>query len=1145
MRRFIRYILLPAVALIVLLVIAVQIVLWTDLPRQIVLPGVERAIGLRLEAESMSIGWTGHTTLRDVRVALPLADQPFLTAPVVELEHASLPRLLLTGSLHLTGLRVTEPRLIVAQAPDGRWNVQQVAAVLDSVLGGPGPGGGGAGGAALTLPDVSLVDALIEVRPLDREALIIDDIDADAKVAGPLRYEAQLTIADVGRGDARMALAGPYQHEVGLFLEPSAENVGAVLGISPEPARLEGFWRGSFAEGRLNGRLTLRELRLAETVMQGPVELRYDDAAHALTIEPIALMFNAGPFVEPISLQGGQIVYTLGEQAQIDDLRVVYGAVDAIVVGDFDPLQQVGRLTARWRSGPRAIDTDQRGNAELTIARGITGRRLVRLELDSTGRSPWASWTGRVELRAYGNDWTTMVGRVTAPSLSLRRSDKDYRLDGVTARLELSEGSLAMSELRLPDAVAPRRLSGEGHVELATGDWVASGFAESFSLPDVPFKIDELTLEATGDLVRAEFQSISVRARGVQARATGTYHFGDTDRALALKTTIDRAPLHLRTKEEGGAIIDADTIDGTLEVVGELNPLTLMITGDLTVYDVTTQGKPLGDIVMSVRADIDPSQASILAEAPEWLGGHWKLDGNLNRFTERGVLDIDAQQFELRLIRALLEPTVEVEGIGAVDLHVDLVRADLPSFRATGGFTVDDLTVKSLGLHTEATQLTGQLDLDRFGLSIDDMKGSAPGGATLDGKLVFPFDENRPFTASANLRGWPLSAPAVDGRAALDGTVDLAKSEGELLTGSMKLDTELFAGDQDIGRVAIEVNATPAIVDLKSLDGTLLGGQVEGVGTIDLNDLDRSDVMISLTDLEPGRIEHWWSDQSNFEGTFSTTIDVSAAHDVRALAPLEIDFEINATKLTFQGIPFGTGSANAFVDAGSIEDLSVSRVVLQRADLDGAGGRLKLWGRVTPQGGERFFYVNAGADRVDLEILSEVFWPEAKPVIGRVTANLTLSGSTTDTNSIFGHGRFSVTESDFINIPLFRELYNILNLRLGSQAASGVGRGSMRIEGDRVIFPNFRYQNHGAQFTMLNLTIGDFWAGNDSPLSGSVFASISPLPEGLFFGPINDAFIDLQKQITPRRISGTFGDPKTRPMLLRSIRSAFTGVLGQ
>lgn len=1146
MRRFIRYILLPAVVLIVLAVITVQIVLWTDLPRRIVLPGVERAIGLRLEARSLSVGWTGHTTLRDVSLALPLADDPFLTAPEVELEHASLPRLLLTGALNLTGLQITELKLVADQAPDGRWNMGQVAAVLDSVFADPGPGGSsGAGGSALTLPDISITNASVEVRPLDREALVIGDIDAEAKIAGPLRYEAQLTIADVGQGDARLALAGPYQHEVGLLLEPSVEKVAAMLGIAPEPARLEGFWRGSFADGRLSGRLTLRELRLAETVTQGPVELGYDDAAHALAIEPVALTFNAGPFIEPVSFQGGEVVYTFGERAEVRDLRVVYGAIDAVVVGDLDPLQQVGRLTARWRSGPRAIDTDQRGDAELTIAQGITGRRIVRLALDSRGRNTWGAWDGRVELRAYGSSWTTMVGRVTAPTLGLRRVDKEYRLDGVTARLELGEGRLSVTELGLPDAVLPRQLSGKGHVELATGQWVASGLATAFSLPEVPFGIDELTLEASGDLTRADFQSISARARGVQAHATGSYHFGDDDKALSLKTTIDRAPLHLRTKEVDGAIIDADTIDGSLDVTGELNPLTLAVTGDLTVYDVVTRGKPLGDIVMTVRGDIDPLRASLLAEAPEWLGGQWKIDGQLNRITDRGSLDIDGRQFEMRLIRALLEPTVIVEGVGGVDLHVDLARTDLPSFKAAGQFTIDDLTVKSLGLHTEATDLVGRVELDRFGLTVADLKGTAPNDATFGGEVIYPFDEKRSFTASAKLKGWPVTAPSVDGRAVVNGAIAMAKPDGEMLTGSMKLETELFAGEDDLGRVVLEIDATPAIVDLKSIAGELLGGTVEGVGTIDLYDLDNSDLMLGFTDLEPGLIEHWWSDQDDCEGTFSMTIDVSAAQDVRALAPLEIDFEFDASKLTFQGIPFGTGSANAFCDAGSVEDLAVSRVVLQHAELAGAGGRLRLWGRVTPHGDDRYFYVNAGADRLDLEILSTVFWPDAKPVIGRVTANLTMSGSTSDSRSIFGQGRFSVDESDFINIPLFREFYNILNLRLGSRAPDGVGRGTMRIEGENMVFPGFRYQNRGAQFTILNLKITDYWSGADAPLSGSVFASVSPLPEGIFFGPVNDAFIDLQKQITPRRISGTFGDPKTTPNPLRSIRSAFTGVLGQ
>src|SRR5579863_2662768 len=59
--------------------IVIQLVLWTGLPKSIVVSQVEKGLGLRMGAASVSSGWLGHTTLHGVKLALPLseADQSF------------------------------------------------------------------------------------------------------------------------------------------------------------------------------------------------------------------------------------------------------------------------------------------------------------------------------------------------------------------------------------------------------------------------------------------------------------------------------------------------------------------------------------------------------------------------------------------------------------------------------------------------------------------------------------------------------------------------------------------------------------------------------------------------------------------------------------------------------------------------------------------------------------------------------------------------------------------------------------------------------------------------------------------------------------------------------------------------------------
>src|SRR5271155_576891 len=64
-----------------LVVVGVQIVLWTGIPESIVISNVEKGMGLRMGVNSLSTGWLGHTSMSGVKIALPLSQQAFLEVP--------------------------------------------------------------------------------------------------------------------------------------------------------------------------------------------------------------------------------------------------------------------------------------------------------------------------------------------------------------------------------------------------------------------------------------------------------------------------------------------------------------------------------------------------------------------------------------------------------------------------------------------------------------------------------------------------------------------------------------------------------------------------------------------------------------------------------------------------------------------------------------------------------------------------------------------------------------------------------------------------------------------------------------------------------------------------------------------------------
>ena len=130
-RRWRRWALFGVAGIVLLFLIVViggEIVFATDIPRNLVVNALQSQLGLRVSAMSVSTGWLGHTTLRDVTVTLPLADQAFLTIPEAHVQHSTLPWLLMTGQMVIHRISSDHVELDVLQDAQGTWNLQQVGA---------------------------------------------------------------------------------------------------------------------------------------------------------------------------------------------------------------------------------------------------------------------------------------------------------------------------------------------------------------------------------------------------------------------------------------------------------------------------------------------------------------------------------------------------------------------------------------------------------------------------------------------------------------------------------------------------------------------------------------------------------------------------------------------------------------------------------------------------------------------------------------------------------------------------------------------------------------------------------------------------------------------------------------------------------
>src|SRR5579871_6006227 len=87
------------VGVILLVGIVIQAVLWTGLPKSIIVSQVEKGLGLRIAVNSVSTGWLGNTSLHGVKLALPLSDKAFAEVPEMRVRHTSLLAMIFGRSL--------------------------------------------------------------------------------------------------------------------------------------------------------------------------------------------------------------------------------------------------------------------------------------------------------------------------------------------------------------------------------------------------------------------------------------------------------------------------------------------------------------------------------------------------------------------------------------------------------------------------------------------------------------------------------------------------------------------------------------------------------------------------------------------------------------------------------------------------------------------------------------------------------------------------------------------------------------------------------------------------------------------------------------------------------------------------------------
>ncbi|MEX0653325.1 MAG: hypothetical protein WD534_01325 [Phycisphaeraceae bacterium] len=1166
MRRRLLLLLLVLAVLAVALVVTVQLVLVSDLPRRVVVARLQDRLGLDVQIDSLRARWSGHAEARGVRVSLPLEGAPFLEAPVLQLKHTSLLRILFTWNAEVESVFVDEPVLRAVQRSEGHWNLQQVQEVLAANLGSdtprdrPGP---------LPLPELALRDVRLVVDRLNRDVVELEGVRITGRRRPPLAYVMELDVPRMGGAEVHFSRAAPFTHELTFDFAPEPALVKAlaadVVDATSAP-RLVGAWRGRITRQELRGTLELDEASIAAARLHGTAELSARTDSPALTLEPTSLALIFEPAMpEPVYMVGGRLLVTEAD-VQWQDVRIAGYGGRALVRGQLDLETLTGELGGTWEGLALPTGFEHAGELDLRLTRRGPAHRLVNATIDTRGHSAYGNWNGVIELSAAGETYADLTGTLRSREMRYEMRGHRYRFADLSASFATSETSIRVTQFDLGEPDAEMHLAGHGEYDWVDRTWSAAFTGRDLLLPSPAPSVTRLRVEARGDAAGIELRDAEIDVLGMEVEASGGYVFADPE-PLTLRVRLRQAPI--RIGDAQSPLVQASNVVGALDAQGTLQPLALQARGKLVAEGVQVHRDTLGNIELQVRANVDESAAAFEAEAIEWLGGQWQLRAAYNRDEQLGRVFVDAKEVDLSLAQRLVDPTAEL-AVGRADLSLEAeaVERGPQAMRVDGTFALRDLELAPWGphpatVHAERVSLGEPVEVDEFDVDeahpvmlqaervtgrVSLRSGQArltellaeQGEGRVTGEAAVNLARPSEVRFDVSLNDWPLrllEAGRLDtwvtGRA--HGEVDAAARTGEA---DARLSLQLASAELAIGQVDLHAELAGSMLHLRSLEGRPLRGRVQGDGQVDVHDPWRTArLAVNWGDLQPRELEQWAPVLRRMTGTLGGSLTVEPTNDRRALGPLRAELTLEASDATFRDLPIGDGHAVAYLDR--------DRLVLQNLMVEAMGGHIGAWGRVSEQAGERFVFASGWLTNLDLAMISEATRPDEEPLLGRLSANVSLSAPLADRRNVFGSGSVTLRESDIGAIPLISVLYDLANIALVGREPEGRGQGQFRFEEGAVLVERFFYQNRGLTIR-LSGRVQDMWQGLDSPFEGVASLSLAPLPDVELLEVLNEAFTALQADMTTARLTGRINDPDPPQIVpFRGVWDAVRRVMGR
>jgi len=1105
-RNWILRILMLAILIVAILGVAIQLILATDVPRNVVVSNLERQLGLRVTAYSMQSGWFGRSTLEEVTIALPLAEESFLSVPRLKIRHSTLFSLLFGQPIHIDEMYFDQPHLVIRQNALGRWNLEEVFALITRAAGGKSAATEEkATGEPVQLPLISVSDGTVELIDNEKRKVTLRPVEMRGTPQQSLSWHFQGDISDVLHVEGRIAPGQNWNHQVDFSLRRVEQVLKTWMPDWPQPTQLVGNWAGQVNNDTVQGRLDLKDGQIGSVSIKGAIKVT--DTNGAAMIAPEVLMVNIASLQRqtPVRVTNGSLKIT-GTRIEAQGLDVGAMAGTARLNGHFDWHARAGEIKAAWADMILPGQARHSGELDASMDTPWAGKPQIKATLHSQGTFPNGDWNAHLTVDGSGPDWSAVSWTVKVTDLLIHEPGRRIELADLNAHVTNRKNTLTLDDLRVGQT---DHLRGGGAYNLNEKSWWAWIDTRELSLPGLRKPV-LISLNVSGDPKRVDLTQFYYRMGKFEASATGSYVF-DIPKPFDLDLSMWRIPLPHPddpTRAIGGVI------NGRIRANGTLWPRDVDLLGNLLGNDVVIGRRKLGDVSIQLAGVIDKNEARIESKELKLFEGEWGLAVSYNFEKDLTHLDLAVKDLSLVQADSFISPPPKISGVVAAQLHVDIPHQDRNVMAGRGEVSITGAQKGKF----KAEQITSKLTIESDTFFFDDII-LRQGPGTANGS--FKFNLRQPSVLSIELasQNWPIENFASRLAVQFSGSTKLELDvKNKTANGPLNFNSALALNQKPVGNIALDSNLSGQVAELKSIKGAIFGGAINGSGVLRWDDILKSTIKLELENIDSASLAEMWPSLSGIHGTVSGSIEAQRAANPQATEPLEISLSLRPENAWYHVMNISGADGRLLIGR--------ERMVLESSYIRIAHGEARIWGRLSKHEKEFFSHLQADFKELSINELNQSVAPGAAPMAGALHGQLTIFGPLTKLQLLNGEADVHLTRSDLANNAIVGGIYDAMKLNIGHDEPSGIGSAQLRLEQGVLNLTNFYYRNRGVELRASGRAL-DIFRGGDSPIEGFAVGSARPLREIKipFFKEADDVLNALQKSVTTFHVTGLLEKP--------------------